>query len=234
LLDSTVKAALSVAVDPAAASVVPAGVASLTEGVLRAMFVNKLKRFAAALLGCLAVGGMALLTFRAVAAAQGDSPGAVQAPRSVGTRAPAEQASPAVPPANKDADDAEKVNQARAGLKKRCQKIHDLQAAVHEGTKGLHKAIEGNKDKKPGPKDRQAWVQLAGKQKDVITEVTRAIDHLKAEGLAVALPEVFRQMRDDMKYVQRRLENGNVGIATQALMEEAIDTLKQMLAALQQ
>jgi RNA polymerase sigma factor (sigma-70 family) len=59
LVDSTVKAATSVAAGGAAASLVSARVAALTQGVLRTMFFSKLKVTAAALLvAALSVGGV--------------------------------------------------------------------------------------------------------------------------------------------------------------------------------
>ena len=55
---------------------------------------------------------------------------------------------------------------------------------------------------------------------------------LEAEGSAVAFPEVFQQVREDMKHVQRRLEVTDVGAVTQAIEKDIIDTLKEMIEAL--
>jgi len=55
---------------------------------------------------------------------------------------------------------------------------------------------------------------------------------LEAEGTAVAFPEVFQQVREDMKIVQRRLELADVAPVTQAIEQDIIDTLKEMVDAL--
>lgn len=79
LVANTVQAALVVAAgEAAAAGVVPASVASLTEGVIHAMFLNKLKVAAAVMVAVSIVGsGVGFLTHRALAekpAAAADKP----------------------------------------------------------------------------------------------------------------------------------------------------------------
>src|SRR5205823_273569 len=63
-------------------------------------------------------------------------------------------------------------------------------------------------------------------------EATKAIDMLQSEGSAVAFPEVFQQVREDMKHVQKRLEGVDTGKVTQAIEEDIISTLKEMIEAL--
>ena len=55
---------------------------------------------------------------------------------------------------------------------------------------------------------------------------------LEAEGSAVAFPEVFQQVREDMKHVQRRLEIADVADVTQAVEKDIIESLKEMIEAL--
>lgn len=75
LVVSVTKAATQVAARSAAASVFSAKVAAITEGVLKTMFLSKLKNVTAVLLACLAIGGTVLLAFHAAAAHQeGDKP----------------------------------------------------------------------------------------------------------------------------------------------------------------
>src|SRR5260370_41189716 len=64
---STIKAATQVAAGSAVSTAVSAKVAALTEGVLKAMFLSKLKLATVVLLACLAIGGT-FLTFRAAGA----------------------------------------------------------------------------------------------------------------------------------------------------------------------
>ena len=63
-------------------------------------------------------------------------------------------------------------------------------------------------------------------------EARKAIEILEAEGSAVAFPEVFQQVRDDMIHVQRRLGVSDVGAVTQTIEQDIIDSLKEMIEAL--
>jgi hypothetical protein len=75
LLDSTVKAATTVAAGGAAASVVSAKVAALAEGVVNAMFITKLSVATVLVSGILFVAAAGMLGFHAVAADQPAAPG---------------------------------------------------------------------------------------------------------------------------------------------------------------
>src|SRR5262249_57679062 len=81
-MNSFVQATTSVAAGDAAASVVPARVAALTEGVLKAMVRSKLTTAAAvlAVLVVVAVGVGAVLHQKQAAAAQPELPKAAQSP----------------------------------------------------------------------------------------------------------------------------------------------------------
>lgn len=80
LIDSTTKAAIALAAGEAASTVVTAKVAALTEGVLKAMLITKLKAvvYVVLLLGFMITGG-SVLTYR-TASAKGDQPAAAEAP----------------------------------------------------------------------------------------------------------------------------------------------------------
>jgi hypothetical protein len=117
-------------------------------------------------------------------------------------------------------------------LEDRCHMMLQLQIAVHEGTKSLHKIIEGNAGKKPRPADREAGVSLAENQKAIIDEALATLAMLLAEGSAVAFPEVFEQLQLDMEEVRHRLQRADLGPTTRALQQEVIDTLKDMVNAL--
>lgn len=119
-----------------------------------------------------------------------------------------------------------------ADYAERCRKMLALQIAVSDGTRALRKAMEGTADKKPGPKEKETAAKLAGQEKVIIQQATTAIDMLNAEGVAVAFTEVFQELRADMERVQRRLEMGDVGPATQSLQQDIIDILKEMLGAI--
>jgi hypothetical protein len=125
-----------------------------------------------------------------------------------------------------------KVERPLGTLERRCQKMLTMQIAVSDGTADLHKVIKGTADQKPRPKDKEVSLKLSEKEKALIVEVTKTLNMLKAERMAVAIIEVFQDLRADMKRVQRRLKIGNVGIDTQAIEQDVIDTLKDMIKAL--
>lgn len=112
----------------------------------------------------------------------------------------------------------------------RCQRMLAMQITVHNNTKNLHRTIA--RTDKLRPLDRQAARKIAESMKDIIREVTRMIDVLEAEGTAVAFPEVFQLLRQDMRRAQRRLENGQIGPATLSIELENIDTLREIVQAL--
>jgi len=96
----------------------------------------------------------------------------------------------------------------------------------------LHQAIQGTPDKKPRPEDRQAALKLVARQQEIISEVSKILAILDKEGAAMAFPEVFQQLRDDMKRVQQRLEKCDVNTATRLIEEDILDTLQEMIKAL--
>jgi len=107
-----------------------------------------------------------------------------------------------------------------------------MQIEVHSGTEQVSKAIEQLADKKPARENQIESARLSDKEKDIVGEASNAIELLQAEGSAVAFPEVFQQVREDMKHVQRRLDITDVGQVTQAIEKDIIDTLKEMIDAL--
>jgi hypothetical protein len=126
----------------------------------------------------------------------------------------------------------EKTERPLADLMDRCQKTLDMQVTVYDGTKGLHKVIQHTPDKKPRPEDQQASLKLAANERDIVLEATKAIDMLEAERAAVAVAEVLREVRKDMERLQLRLKGSDVGIDTQALEQDVIETLKDVISSL--
>jgi hypothetical protein len=118
------------------------------------------------------------------------------------------------------------------GLDGACRRMLNLQIAVSNRTLDLHEETESRGVKKPLPEDRKECRKLAASEQPIIKEVTQVIDDIMAGGGAVAFAEVFQQLRDDMKQVQRRLDAGDVGKATQDLEKDIIATLQEMLTAL--
>lgn len=126
----------------------------------------------------------------------------------------------------------EELERLLAALQARCEKMLALQVQVQNGTEGIYKVVEGLADKKPNRQNQQDSLKLSDNEKDIVLEATKAIELLEAEGSAVAFPEVFQQVRQDMMHVQRRLEVTDIGLVTQAIEKDIIDTLKEMIDAL--
>jgi hypothetical protein len=124
-------------------------------------------------------------------------------------------------------DDAERV---WAALLDQCKAMLDQQLAIHAGIQDLNKVIADTAARKPRPEDRKAGLKLADQQRKIIQEVTRVIELMeKPEARAVAFPEVFRQLREDMRRVHQCLVNCDVGRETQAVEEDVVETLREII-----
>lgn len=113
-----------------------------------------------------------------------------------------------------------------------CQKMLDAQTAVLSWSKRLDNVMRANVTGNATPAQLQASLSLAERQRVIIAEATQVIKLLRADGTAVAFPEVFDQLREDMTRVLFLLEDGNVGPGTQDLQLDIIDTLKDMVRAM--
>jgi hypothetical protein len=126
----------------------------------------------------------------------------------------------------------EELERLLANLQLRCEKMLAMQIRVYDGTIGVDKAIQANANKKANRNNEQDSLKLSDDEKAIVTEASKAIQILEDEGSAVAFPEVFVQVREDMKNVQRRLGVVDTGKVTQATEEDIINTLKEMIEAL--
>jgi hypothetical protein len=111
----------------------------------------------------------------------------------------------------------------------RCHTMRELQIAVHEGAKSLRKIMESKPDKKPSAEARRAGRDLAENQKAIVYELTTTANLVLSWAL---FPEVFDELRKDMEEVERRLRKGDVGRRTLLLLEENVETFRDMLKAL--
>jgi hypothetical protein len=126
----------------------------------------------------------------------------------------------------------EEIERVLAALQARCEKMLMMQQQVLAGTEDTEKIIQRNSDKKPTRDNKLEALKLADKEKEIVQEANKCIDILEAEGSAVAFPEVFQQIRQDMIQVQKRLELTDVAGQTQGIERDIIDTLKEMIEAL--
>ncbi len=126
----------------------------------------------------------------------------------------------------------EEIERVLAALEARCTKMLAMQIQVLAGTIDTDLAIKKNADKKADRLNKIAALKLADNEKDIVQEVNKCIDILESEGSAVAFPEVFQQLRQDMIHVQKRLEGHDVHDLTQNIEKDIITTLKEMIDAL--
>ncbi|MCI0681277.1 MAG: hypothetical protein L0Y71_04165 [Gemmataceae bacterium] len=126
----------------------------------------------------------------------------------------------------------EELERTLADLLRRCERMLAMQIAVYNGTKGVDAAVKQNADKQPSRENKQDSLRLSDNEGEIVVEARKAIEVLEAEGSAVAFPEVFQQVRDDMIHVQRRLGVTDVGEITQTIEQDIIDSLKEMIEAL--
>jgi hypothetical protein len=126
----------------------------------------------------------------------------------------------------------EEQERTLAALQQRCERMLQMQIEVYQGTIRVDKAIAENPDKRPTRVNEQRALQLSDREEEIVREASKAIEILEAEGSAVAFPEVFIQVRDDMKNVARRLGKADVSSVTQVIEQDIIATLKEMIEAL--
>ena len=75
--------------------------------------------------------------------------------------------------------------------------------------------------------------RLSGKEQEILVEADRALLLLREDGTAVAFPEAVQQMRDDIQQVVHRLAQTKVSQITQAIEEDIIAALEEMIEALE-
>ncbi len=125
----------------------------------------------------------------------------------------------------------------------RCKQMKKMQEDVQKETKASALSIDSHNDKKPDRTDTLDLLKQSDDEMKIVVEATKAIELLEAEGSAVAFPEVFQQVREDMKSVARKLKSMDPRKEakliekdmriTIAIEQDIIDTLDEMIKALQ-
>jgi len=125
----------------------------------------------------------------------------------------------------------------------RCKQMKDMQEKVQKLTRASALSIDSHNDKKPDRADILDLLKQSDDEQKIVVEATKAIELLEAEGSAVAFPEVFQQVREDMKSVARKLKTVDPRKeakiiekdmkVTIAIEQDIIDTLDEMIKALQ-
>ncbi|MGL5096089.1 MAG: hypothetical protein ACRDD1_10900, partial [Planctomycetia bacterium] len=116
-------------------------------------------------------------------------------------------------------------------LEARCNRMLALQIEVYEATKAIHATVTKNAGQKTTAEYQKAQ-QQGEKETEIVAEADRAHKLLESEGSGVAFATVLEEVRQDMVAVQRRLVDARVGPDTQAIEENIIAMLKDMVQAL--
>jgi hypothetical protein len=123
----------------------------------------------------------------------------------------------------------EEIERTLAMLEGRFRRMLESQLKVYESTKRLDKipAAQRNRDI-----DIQAG-KLGFEEGKLAVDADKALLLLREEGSSVAFPETVEMMRDDMQHVADRLSAAQIDRVTQGVEEEIIQTLEELIAALQ-
>jgi hypothetical protein len=114
-------------------------------------------------------------------------------------------------------------------LEARFQNMLRLQLQINAETVRLDKVPADQREARHVSKS----TDLSRDQRDNALEADRALVLLKEEGSSVAFPEAVEQMRDNMATVARRLEQADTGETTQLIEQIIVETLDEMILALQ-
>lgn len=123
----------------------------------------------------------------------------------------------------------EEIDRTLALLGTRFRKMLGLQREVYEGTLRLDKVPEPERTHNHEIESSR----LSRKESEIVLEADKALALLRGDGTAVAFPEAVEDVRQDMDDVAGRLDRTEVGPMTQAIEEEIIAALEEMLKALE-
>lgn len=124
----------------------------------------------------------------------------------------------------------EEIERSLVDLETRLRKMNEMQKLVRSETQKLFE-LTGD------AKDRSLEIQsnkLSIEQGKIVIEGQRALLLLQDEGSSTAFPEAMEQIVRDCQQVAKRLVGGNVSESTQALEEEVIAGLEELLESLKQ
>jgi hypothetical protein len=123
----------------------------------------------------------------------------------------------------------EEMERTLTQLAARFRKMLAAQIKVYDGTMRLDRVPATDRDHN----DEIEAGKLSREESLIAREADRAFLLLREEGSSVAFPETVSLMRDDMHQVTRRLTDLKVGEITQSLEQDIIESLEEMIAALE-
>src|SRR5207244_3947002 len=103
-------------------------------------------------------------------------------------------------------------------------RMFDMQTTVRNGTVMLATELNEGGDRAALEEKIQ---QLADDQDTIALEAHRATRLLEEQGSTLALPEIFYQLRRDMISAASRLRRLDVGVVTQAIQQDILDTVRE-------
>jgi hypothetical protein len=123
----------------------------------------------------------------------------------------------------------EEIERVLAMLEERFLRMLEKQQEVYEGTRRLDNVPNQEWDRNHGLEARR----LSREEADIVLEADKALNLLREDGTAVAFPEAVAQTRGDMEQVVQRLAQAKVGSVTQAIEQDIIAALEEMIESLQ-
>lgn len=121
----------------------------------------------------------------------------------------------------------EEIGRLLTMLDVRIRRMLTMQREVYEGTVRLDEIPSDQRSRE----DAIEAARLGTRESEIVLEADRTLLLLRDDGTAVAIPEALRQARADMRTVANRLSRADVGTITQAIEEDIIQALEEMLAA---
>ena len=123
----------------------------------------------------------------------------------------------------------EEIERTLVMLEARFRKMLEMQRTVYTGTQRLNKVPP-----KRRTHDHEIEAgRLSNSESLIVLEADKALALLRDDASAVAFPEAVHQLRADMQQVVVRLAQAKVGPITQAIEEDVIAALEEMIEALQ-
>ena len=123
----------------------------------------------------------------------------------------------------------EEIDRMLAWLETRFRKMLKLQIEVYEGTVRLDGIPADDRDRSIDIESSR----LSRQEGTIVAEAAKVLNLLREDGTAVAFPEAVMQMSEDMQQIAQRLARTQVGDITQAIEQDVIAALEEMIAALQ-
>jgi hypothetical protein len=127
----------------------------------------------------------------------------------------------------------EERERALNNLLARCKKMLALQTEILDGTEQIARELRKSGEKEPSLAQAARANKLADRQVESLREADAALKMVKEEGTAVAFAEVFEQVRKDMEVVKDRLGRADVASVTQAIENDLVETIKDIIRALE-